>query len=483
MKKLKNSLSYFVVLALMLSCGVAFVGCGKASATATASGRYDATPVNEKGYRIDFSTTDGEYDYHFINLGKVEKMPISSGDMWHYDGRTSIKLTYTVKEGDSGSLTTSMTSAWSKTIETTNAWNMSIYAEAAASYSGFGFKAHAKAEFAEDWSQTTNATDSSSRSDSVSTLNTWAREHTETMEFNIGSDCKDVGYYRFSVFATCDVYAIAVRDRTTDKYFCMYDFCARPGSLFSAIDYSPINFDEINYEKKLSISDEVFKELIEQEVTLKREVKFISGSETVKTQLVTHAEYATAPEMQSTETQSFKGWSLNGGSTVVDVAETKITSDTTFTAVWGEKEWQVVYMKSWDESPKCTSSFNLAELAQVKGITVPKDPTLIRITVTAKMNLVSDSPQSIASGGTSLATFSDVITFDNKASGKITYTYSYLFYYISGYSAQSNLHAVFACDFGDNTIVITKTTDSSSNLDKSLVNESCLAITKIEFFM
>jgi len=228
----------------------------------TVSSRYISTPVNEDGYLVDHSYTDGYGDYYFIYLGKVEWVPISSNGAKYYDGITPIKLTYSSKTVTSDSITNSITKAFAHTTQ-----NTSHYSDIKTLKADVTFKFPFVTELSFEYggSHTEGGSDSTmnqrSRTKTETTFRNWAEENSETIEFTIGNNREPTGYYRYALFATCDVYIVIIRDRVTNEYDCYYDFFARPNSLFEGKDYSAINFDDVVYDKKLEISDSLVESL------------------------------------------------------------------------------------------------------------------------------------------------------------------------------------------------------------------------------
>lgn len=80
-------------------------------------------------------------------------------------------------------------------------------------------------------------------------------------------------------------------------------------------------------------ADTTFYAVFER-VIVKYTVEFVSNGKTVSTQQVEEDKYASAPSSPTLSGYTFKGWALVDGGTPVSVASCKITSDTTFYAVF-----------------------------------------------------------------------------------------------------------------------------------------------------
>jgi len=70
------------------------------------------------------------------------------------------------------------------------------------------------------------------------------------------------------------------------------------------------------------------------DITYKYDVKFMNGDIAVSTQIITKDSYATVPNNPVKSGYEFDGWSLNGTDIVSNIATTKVTQNTTYTAVF-----------------------------------------------------------------------------------------------------------------------------------------------------
>jgi hypothetical protein len=213
------------------------------------STRYVATPVshNGKAYRLDHSMAISPsahgtpYHAYYIYLGKVEWVPISSDTTIHYNGVTPMELTYSTSKTTQTSVTNSMNNTVSRTTETVNTNSTTLSAAVSAKLKTPFLEAAVQAGFSDTWASTVSAQSQISTTDTFTTFQSWAVQNTETIRFTIGNHGEASGYYRYALFATCDVYAVAFHDTQANAWAIDYSVFARSGTLFQGIDYSKTN--------------------------------------------------------------------------------------------------------------------------------------------------------------------------------------------------------------------------------------------------
>ena len=96
-------------------------------------------------------------------------------------------------------------------------------------------------------------------------------------------------------------------------------------------------------------------------------VTFKNGNTVLSEQQIQHGEYATAPASPTKENHTFAGWSLNGTDTV-NVADTAITENTTFTAVFKINEYTVTFKDG-------NKQLSAQQVEHGKFASVPEPPT------------------------------------------------------------------------------------------------------------
>jgi hypothetical protein len=326
------------------------------TAVAASSTRYLTTPVEAdnghggtQNYELVHSYTDGDFDFHYIYLGKVDWVPIDSHGAQHFNGRTPIKLTYSVTEQSSGGVETALERAVTNATETVNgtAWSLSAEGQA-----NFGIikkvspvpRVSVKVGYTHNWHKSKTHTEEQSKTDTVTTFSNWAKENTQTIEFTIGNHGEAAGFYRYATFATCDVYVGVIRDRDTEEWYFDYAMFARNNTFFMGLDYSTTNVFGINEETlPLRFDDEILSFIDPLPEPAERPdqftVFFVVGGVTVKTETVSSGSFATPPANPVSLMQNFAGWGAN-------VNATPIVANRTFTAQWVDKQWVTRYEAS-----------------------------------------------------------------------------------------------------------------------------------------
>jgi uncharacterized protein (TIGR02145 family) len=158
----------------------------------------------------------------------VKLTPIAYKEAAYYDGITSVTIGYSKSDASEESTMNSVTTAVENTVTKSSSTNYSVSAGA------FGVGISAGGEFTWEDSETR------STSNTHETTVTKISSETTTMEVTIGNNGQPTGKYRYSLFATTDVYYVLVLNRF-DRTFKedRIVVCARPGSATWATDYDP----------------------------------------------------------------------------------------------------------------------------------------------------------------------------------------------------------------------------------------------------
>jgi hypothetical protein len=83
-------------------------------------------------------------------------------------------------------------------------------------------------------------TNTRSVTNTFTTVSSWSSQETDIYQTTIGNNGEPPGKYRYSLFATTDVYYVLVTDRARTQVIEAYTaVCARPQSLGWGIDYEP----------------------------------------------------------------------------------------------------------------------------------------------------------------------------------------------------------------------------------------------------
>ena len=212
--------------------------------------RYIATPV-AGDYRVDFSCSYSSrhkssyegYNVYYVYLGKIDMVPISAKTAQHHDGVGTTEFTYSVAEMNESTISKSEATTISNTVQEGSTHNNVAKIEASMSIGAPGnllknlFSFNIKAGYEHSWGSSTTTTEQTSRESTYTTVERWSKTETETIKRTI-DDRYPVGYYRYALFATCDVYVEVLHDIEEDKWYYEYSVFARPNTLSRALDYS-----------------------------------------------------------------------------------------------------------------------------------------------------------------------------------------------------------------------------------------------------
>ena len=199
------------------------------------------------GKTINYSFTDGLYNYYFIYMGVINNVPISYAETQMYTG-SPITLSYKITDTEETSITRSISKAISDTTSvinrtsTTQSLKSTIKGEIGLKGS---LTASVSSQIEAGWSYTKD--DSTTTARSLSTTDTWTTFQSlktskeETFTYSIGNNGEPQGYYRYTLFANCDTWVALVYDTLNMEYY--YDFYtfAKENTYYRAIDYNESN--------------------------------------------------------------------------------------------------------------------------------------------------------------------------------------------------------------------------------------------------
>jgi len=147
----------------------------------------------------------------------------------------------------------------------------------------------------------------------------WATSNTETIKFSIGSHGEAAGFYRYALFATCDVYVAVVHNLTDNEWAYEYSVFSKPNSLFEGINYSTTNEFGSSANAAMSLK---FDTVIIDYLTTPEQQRFIvtfsNGSTVLKTQTVEYNGNATPPANPTKSGYDFLAWYIGDEPLVVD---------------------------------------------------------------------------------------------------------------------------------------------------------------------
>jgi hypothetical protein len=196
--------------------------------------RYVATPVSG-GYELKYSYSDGAYDYYYFYLGKVEDVPLWRGTIIRNDGNGDILLGHVETTSETTGYQEALAECITKTTTTSRTNEDSVTGEASVSYFGIG----AKAGYSHKWSTTEGTSEAKAVTNTYTTIHQYLVGKTTEQRFTVKST-QPFGYYRPTVLTTCDVYAVAIKERSSGEIFYICEAFTRltDNDVKLAIEYS-----------------------------------------------------------------------------------------------------------------------------------------------------------------------------------------------------------------------------------------------------
>ena len=175
----------------------------------------DDTPVD--------SFTDGEYNYFLFKIGEVDKVPIYYENKQRYSGIGEYSLSFSTEETNTNTIQTANSNCISKTVSVGNKTTANFQA----------LKQTAK--LAMEMSNSISSTSSTSKTITNTITNTIKQQKATT--YKLSSDCP-AGYYRFTVYGTCDIFAVVASSPEDKTYDIEYVPFVKPESIEEGWYYS-----------------------------------------------------------------------------------------------------------------------------------------------------------------------------------------------------------------------------------------------------
>ncbi|HCC36967.1 MAG TPA: hypothetical protein DEQ14_04785 [Treponema sp.] len=230
----------FGVIALLVVTGLLAIGCQNPEApdqSLTSIG----VPITRTRYVANHRPTEfvnsysyGNTDYYIYYIGNIEDNPISYEAADEYWGipfsRSYSNKSVTISTvSESERITTTQTK--------TNTQEVLVKAELDLGLIGkIGKFLGLSAELSAGWSGTWTTSEQVSTERITSSATTWAEEHEDEISYTLSGDMPH-GFYRYTLFAQCDVYAVLKHDEINDIW--SYDFftCPRENTYINKIAY------------------------------------------------------------------------------------------------------------------------------------------------------------------------------------------------------------------------------------------------------
>ena len=248
--------NWSLLLTGLLTVGVILIGCpnpnNPESSTGKATERYATVPYEPaagtsaaaddlrkliySGYEGGTSADTADSYYYVFLLGHINKVPMAYRQAIEYNGTTPITIGYARTESTETSVTETLETATEHSVERGGeiGWEAGIESTIKVK-EVFEQKISASVSGSQSWNEST--TRSTSRS--YETMTAKMNESSDTIEATIGEHDEAAGKYRYSYFATTDVYYVLKTDKSKQVVGGYFAVCARGNSFAWGIDYEP----------------------------------------------------------------------------------------------------------------------------------------------------------------------------------------------------------------------------------------------------
>jgi len=235
---------------------------------------YTSTSNNDK---IKYSFTYDDCDFYYIYLGELENIPMffqearyHSGIDWTYTFTKTESMTNSIRTvvTESSQTTTSIIEENTKSKTTGGKLSSEINSQLGVKYGILSAGIGAKIKGEQNWSEytSTNTTFIKEMTTSLTSTVENAASYTlstiESDQFHLNSNNK-VGYYRYTMFSTSDVYLYVVKNSKTNEIFYEFREYVIPNTYFWHLDYSETSSfrksDKTGFELDISILENLPK--------------------------------------------------------------------------------------------------------------------------------------------------------------------------------------------------------------------------------
>jgi len=255
---MKNLLKLFGVIALVAVIGFSMTACDNGDPVTPSDDNIGAPPIFSPILRYEtfpyIGATNGianliysaryeENNYYFFLLGHVNYVPIAFREAVIYNGQTPMTVVYSSSTVNETSVSRAVEEARTYSVSTSSSinWNVSTEVGVETGIEAFGFSAKVSSKIgtsiggATGWDQTNTR----SVANTFTTASSYSSSDTDTREVTIGNNNEPLGKYRFSLFATTDVYYVLITNRAKTQLVGAFTaVCARPVSGWG-LDYDP----------------------------------------------------------------------------------------------------------------------------------------------------------------------------------------------------------------------------------------------------
>jgi len=209
------------------------------------------------------SATDGTFNYYLFDIGYIKNVPISSGNTIRYNGQTPLSVSFTKTTIEEERVEETVSKTISESIQETqmNELGGKFGVDIGPIKKILNFSA--EVSYKRTWGTVID------KSISTTSIYTTAYNRVQSLEesisFTIGKHGEAIGFYRLSLFATCDVYFLLKTNRDNSQIVeCVTTMCARPETYF-ALDFDPNDIDgfgKTSNSQNITFADGFYKRLL-----------------------------------------------------------------------------------------------------------------------------------------------------------------------------------------------------------------------------
>lgn len=209
------------------------------NATTIGYDRYTLTDIPDSP-QLMYTYTERENNVYVYYVGRVDNVPITYSATERHDGVHTKTITYSKSQVTEEIITTSKEACLSSVVSKETESSITIEA---------GFNVGVKANIGSIYEVDTNfnvsksysvkntvgSTDGYSYTNATDTTNGYIQEYGKDVSIPLDQSY-EAGYYRYTLFAECDIYAFVVYDSLDNAVNISYDLSAIDGSFFYDLD-------------------------------------------------------------------------------------------------------------------------------------------------------------------------------------------------------------------------------------------------------
>jgi hypothetical protein len=208
----------------------------KSGAQQSVSRAGDVPDVPDVPDQLVYSAYDDANYYYLFLLGDVSRVPLAYRPAVEYGGKTPITIGYSSSNVTEKSIGESISKANEYSVSNSTSYNWGVETEVSFGTELSPVKGRIQVSGGGEygWSDTNTR----SFENTWETISTNSHTTTDEISVTVGNNNELPGLYRYSLFATADIYQIVLTDHSKKVIKSYRVFCARPQS-FWGLDYEP----------------------------------------------------------------------------------------------------------------------------------------------------------------------------------------------------------------------------------------------------